>query len=174
MKNQHFIQTIWTQVFRDELVIVPERFLSANVVVGLFSIVVLLADAQHPERASALSTTLFAVTAATHIGGLPAAMLAPERVRLVLLVQGVSLFASALALTGTTLWLAYRAEALTNFHYLPGMVITLLTYAALEIHFFGRESWSRFGVRRAGVLLGLAGEALLASLLVWRLLHHTH
>lgn len=170
---QDFFQSVWSQVFREKLVLRPEQLLSANLFIGLFSIVILLAGAQHPERTHALLAVTVAITVGTHIGGIPAATLAPARVPLVILVQGVSLFASALTLAATTLWFAYRAERLTDFSYLPGMLVTLLTYAALEIHFFGPERWRRFGVRRLGLLLGLAGEVVLASLLVWRLLRHT-
>jgi hypothetical protein len=172
--QQGFVQSIWKQVFRDELVLGTDRFLSSNFFIGLFSIVVLLASAEHPERSNALLIVAITITVATHVAGWPATTLAPERAKLVLLVQGLSLFTSALVLTGTALWLAYAAERLTSFRYLPGMMITLFTYAALEIHFFGPERWRRLGVRRLGVLIGLTGELALAGLLLWRLLRHTH
>jgi hypothetical protein len=60
----NWLAAIWSQLFRAERMIGPERFLRANVMLGLFAIVILVAEARHPERSSLLLTVLVLSTVA--------------------------------------------------------------------------------------------------------------
>src|SRR4051794_28181919 len=103
---------LWRQVFRRQRVIEPEAFLDANLVVGLFACLCLLVCLRTPERTNWAFTSLIALTSVTHVGGRVFAgfwrrLLAPT-----LLVQGISLFCTALALVVMSIELTLRAGPL--------------------------------------------------------------
>ncbi len=164
-----WFEILWRQVFRRQRVIEPDAFLGANLIVGLFATLVLLVCLRTPERTNWAFTSLVALTSVTHVGGRVLAgfwgrLLAPT-----LFVQGISLFCAALALVEMSTELSLRAGNLSNVRYLPGIVLSLFIHASLEIHFFGPAAIQAWPVRRVALLLGIAGELVMAAALVWHI-----
>lgn len=165
-----WLDMLWNQAFRDELVIAPERFARGNFAIGIFMAIVLYANARHPERTNLLLTALVALSMVAHLSGLPISAAFPRATASVLYFQGLALFATTAALVAMSAWLTFHATTLANVRYLPGIALSLFVYAALEIHFFGPHRLQRLNVRRLGIWLGITAELALAACLVRHLL----
>jgi hypothetical protein len=171
MAGKGWLETVWAQAFRDVLVVPPARFLGANLIVGLFSIILLLAGARQPERTNAAFDLLVASTIVTHLGGFFVATAARRLISVVLFVQGLALFAMTSCLVIFSVWLTLHAPTLSNIRYVPGIALSVLTYSAIEIGFFFPATQPRPGFRKLGIALGAIGELALGAALVWRLIN---
>ena len=138
----NWLATVWSQLFRAERLIAPERFLQANLTLGLFAIVVLVAEARHPERSSLLFTALVLSTVVTHVGGAGVVLMVKGTLERTVFVQGVCLFATTACLVTTAVWLTLHAVVLSDVRYLPGIASSLSLQASLEVEFFG-PAWLR-------------------------------
>jgi hypothetical protein len=161
-----WLEILWRQAFRTKRVIEPSAFLDANLTLGLFASLGLLVCLRTPERGSWLFTILVALTSATHVGGRVLAGLSGGLRASILFVQGVSLFFTALALVVLSSALSLRAESLTNVRYLPGLALSLFLHSSLEIQFFGPSAVRAWPVRRVALVVGVAGELIMAAALI--------
>jgi hypothetical protein len=164
-----WLQSIWLQVFRKDRIIPPERYLEGNLTVGLFSVIVILAGAAHPEQTNILFYVLAAATAATHVGGFIVAKAAPRVLDTTIVVQAICLLAATLNLVVMNLWLTIHVDRLSNVRYLPGVVLLLSTYAGLQLELVGPPRFARLRMKRLGILLGIVSEAATGAVLLWRL-----
>jgi hypothetical protein len=167
MKN--WLQAIWVQVFRKERLIAPERYLDGNFTVGLFAVIVILAGSSHPERTNLLFYLMVGGTAATHLGGFLVAKAVRRLLDTTVVVQASFLFATTVSLVLMNMWLTIHADRVSDVRYVPGLVLSLLTYASLQLEFVGPPSLRRLRVKRLGILLGAASETSMAALFLWRL-----
>ncbi len=164
-----WFKTIWRQVFRAKRLIEPGAFLDANLTLGLFASLCLLACLRGPERTNWAFTGLVALTSATHVGGRVLAAVWARLLAPTLFVQGISLFCTALALVVMSTELTLHAENLSNVRYLPGIALTFFIHSSFEIHFFGPPQIQAWAVRRVALVLGIVGELVMAAALVWHI-----
>jgi hypothetical protein len=164
-----WLQAIWVQVFRKEMLIAPNRYLDGNLTIGLLAVIVILAGSAHPERTNLLFYVLFSGTAATHIGGFIVARSVPKVLDTTVSVQASFLLATTFYLVVMNLWLVIHADRLNDVRYVPGLVLSLLTYASLQLEFVGPPRLRGLRVRRLGILVGGASEVAMAGVLLWRL-----
>jgi hypothetical protein len=165
-----WLQAIWVQVFRKERLIAPGRYLDGNFAVGLFAVIVILAGSSHPERTNLLFYVLVGGTAATHLGGFVVAKAVRRLLDTTVVVQASFLFATTFGLVLMSISLTIHADSMSDVRYAPGLVLSLLTYASLQLEFVGPLSLRRLGIKRLGILLGAICEASMAGFFFWRLL----
>ena len=161
-----WLEILWRQAFRTKRVIEPTAFLDANLTLGLFASLALIVCLRTPERSTWLFTALVALTSVTHVGGRVLAGLSAGLRASILFVQGLSLFSTALALVAISTALSLRAENLSNIRYLPGIALSLFIHSSLEVHFFGPSAIRAWPVRRVALILGIAGELVMAAALI--------
>lgn len=164
------LELLWRQFFREEQVLESRAFLEANLTLGLFGVVMLVAMVCDVERTSLLLTALSAVTVAAHLGGPLVVKARPRALAVTLFIQGSTLLCLTLGLVLTSTWLAARATTLSNVRWLPGLFLMLFLYSSFEIQFFGPGFVRRLPVRRLALVLGIASELSLSAALVWHLL----
>lgn len=161
-----WFELLWRQVFRKQRIIEPSAFLDANWILGLFASLGVYVCLRSPERSNWVFTGLIALTSATHLGGRMLAGSASRLLARILFVQGLSLFCTALALVVMSTELTWRASHLSNVRYFPGLALSLFIHASLELDFFAPLAIRAWPVRRVALLLGIAGELVMAAALV--------
>jgi hypothetical protein len=164
-----WLATLWTQFFRDERVIEVPELLRANRTLGLFASLVFYVCLSQPERSTPLFTALVGLTLLTHLGGEIVVAFVPQALTHVLSAQGLTLAVASLGLVAMSTSLSLSATELSNVRYVPGIALMLLIQASLELHLFGPGWAQRLPLRRVGLVLGLAGELIMAGALLQRL-----
>ncbi|HET9954418.1 MAG TPA: hypothetical protein VFQ61_07935 [Polyangiaceae bacterium] len=162
----NWLSTLWAQYFRREQTISCDAFLSANLVLGCFFSIVLFVALKSLDLSSAITAVLVAAMVPVHLAGLPLSKARPARTRSILLVQGLTLGAAVIAMVIATSVEIAREPVLRNIRYLPGLSVSLLTYAGLEVEFGLNGQASVRSWRRVGLGLGMGGEILLLSCII--------
>jgi hypothetical protein len=165
-------EAFWAEAFRSAPKIGPHRYLQGNLVIGLFMGVVLIAGTHRPERTNWAFFFLVGATIATAlVGWITATVSARVRVEAprIVFIQAATLAVTVAFLATTTILFAFTAPALVNFRYVPGVALSLLTYASIQVEFFGPPAVRRLRPRRIGIATGIVVEVVLAGALVFRL-----